>query len=68
MKMRKKSKGSIWLNHKSTALGLYISIHHFMVCKHTKHVHIIAMIALSYTRALLLMVCFKSLLIVKLSN
>ena len=67
MRMRKKSKGSVWLNHKSTALGLDIPIHYFMVCKHV--CVRLATIALSYARAELLTVCFfKSLLIVNLSN
>lgn len=54
MRMRKKSKGSVWLNHKSTALGLDIPVHHFVVCKHVR----MATIALSHARAELLMVCF----------
>lgn len=47
MKMRQKTKGSVWLNHKSTALGFGIASRHFMACNHTKHVHISVMTALS---------------------
>lgn len=51
MKMREKTKGSVWLNHKSIALGFGIAIHHFMARNHTKHVHVSAMIAISTIRA-----------------